>query len=387
MATSKGITRRELLKDTAVGAVAIAAVGPVLLPVGVGAAEDEPEGTPAPTKFKVDPFWPKPLPQDRATGKVWVTGEVAGTEVDSQDHLFTVNRRNLTDKERKEAMPSPALIDFDPEGNVVNSATPPVLPDGLHGVFVDFQDNVWIGGNEDAIVQKYSHDLKTLLLQIGEKGRFDSSDGTRAGTPLNRSRTRLNRPSDIAVDPTNGDVYISDGYGNHRVVVFDKNGAFLRQWGEAATLAEAEAGVGGKFLATVHAVNIGRDGLVYVNDRKGDRIQVFEKDGTFVRNVFIKRGYGLGDPANIGTSWDMTFSPDRNQSLIYVTDGEEELLWTLEHASGRSLTSSGRAGHMASEFTFLHTLTADSKGNLYTGETIGGRRAQKFKALDQDRED
>ncbi|HBY98046.1 MAG: hypothetical protein M5U01_29000 [Ardenticatenaceae bacterium] len=328
-----------------------------------------------PPKFEVDPFWPKPLPNN------WVTGEVAATCVDSQDHLFIVSRRNLTAKELRVATPSPAIIEFDPAGNVVNSATPPVLPDGLHGCFVDYQDNLWIGGNGDAIVQKYSHDLSTLLLQIGEKGHFDSTDGTAAGTPLNSSHTLLNRPSDIAVDPTNGDVYISDGYGNHRVVVFDHEGNYLRQWGEAATQAEADDGVGGKFLATVHGVNIGQDGLVYVNDRKGDRIQVFEKTGDFVRNIWIQKGVGINNPASIGTAWDMAFSPDRSQTFIYDTDGEQEILWIVGRESGELLAGFGRSGHMAGEFTFLHTVAADSKGNLYTGETIDGRRVQKFKAV------
>jgi len=104
------------------------------------------------------------------------------------------------------------------------------------------------------------------------------------------------------VDPDNGDVYIADGYGNRRIVVFDKTGRYLRQWGEQAILAEAEAGVGGKFLAVVHGVNLGNDGLVYVNDRKVNRIQVFDKDGAFVSNIWVNRGYGLSDPAVIGTS-------------------------------------------------------------------------------------
>jgi hypothetical protein len=334
-----------------------------------------------PARFTVDPFWPKPLPRDPATGLYWVTGEVAGTAVDAADHLFTVNRRNLIDTEMREATPSPALIEFDEDGNVANSATPAVLPAGLHGCFVDYQGFVWIAGNADAIVQKYTHDLSKLVLQIGVKGHFDSSDGTAAGTPLNSSHTFLNRPADIAVDPTNGEIYIADGYGNHRVVVFDKHGNFVRQWGEAATQAEAQAGVGGKFRATVHAVNLGRDDLVYVNDRKGDRVQVFQKDGTFVRNIFINRGHGLSDAANIGTSWDLTFSPKRDQLLIFVADGEEQLLWTVDRHSGETLESAGHPGHMAGEFTYFHTLTTDSHGNLYTGETIGGRRAQKFKPL------
>lgn len=269
---------------------------------------------------------------------------------------------------------------YDLAGNVVRSATPPVLPDGLHGCFVDHRDNVWIAGNADAIVQKYSHDLSRLLLQIGEKGRFDTSDGTINGTPNNSSHILLNRPADIAVDPDNGDVYIADGYGNRRIVVFDRTGRYLRQWGEQATLAEAEAGVGGKFLQVVHGVNLGNDGLVYVNDRKGNRIQVFDKDGTFVRNkdgtfvrnIWVNRGYGLSDPAVIGTCWDMAFSPDRNQRLIYVTDGEEQLVWTLAHGDGDTLASYGRPGHMAGEFSYVQPLHRRDHRRT-TGAAIPGR--------------
>jgi hypothetical protein len=374
------VSRRNVLKS-----VAIAGVAPSVLPGAFKVLDADARTTlVAPPRFRVDPFWPKPLPQD-PQGRYWVTGEVAGSAFDSKDRLYTINRRNLIDTEQRNAAPSPAFIVYDLAGSVVASATPPVLPDGLHGCFVDHQDNVWIAGNGDAIVQKYSHDLGTLLLQIGEKGRFDTSDGTVNGTPLNSSRTRLNRPADIAVDPGNGDIYIADGYGNRRIVVFDKNGGYLRQWGAQATLAEAEAGVGGKFLAVVHGVNLGNDGLVYVNDRKGNRVQVFEKDGTFVRNIWVNRGHGLADPAVIGTSWDMAFSRGRDQRLIYVVDGEEQLVWTLSHAHGNTLASYGRPGHMAGEFSYAHTLALDSKGNLYVAETIGGRRIQRFRVVGHDR--
>jgi DNA-binding beta-propeller fold protein YncE len=374
------VSRRGILKS-----VAIAGVAPSVLPGAFKVLDADARTTlVAPPRFRVDPFWPKPLPRD-PQGRYWVTGEVAGSAIDSRDRVYTINRRNLIDTEQRNAAPSPAFIVYDSAGNVVASATPPVLPDGLHGCFVDHQDNVWIAGNGDAIVQKYSHDLGTLLLQIGEKGRFDSSDGTINGTPLNSSRTRLNRPADIAVDPRNGDIYIADGYGNRRIVVFDRNGSYLRQWGAQATLAEAETGVGGKFLAVVHGVNLGNDGLVYVNDRKGNRVQVFEKDGTFVRNLWVNRGLGLADPAVIGTSWDMVFSRGRDQRLIYVVDGEEQLVWTLSHKHGDTLASYGRPGHMAGEFSYAHTLALDSKGNLYVAETIGGRRIQQFRVVGHDR--
>jgi DNA-binding beta-propeller fold protein YncE len=371
---AESVTRRNAFK-----AVAVAGVAPALLPQAYEVVDADARTTfvSAP-RFKVDPFWPRPLPRDPETGKYWVTGEIAGSAFDSEDRLFTVNRANLTDTELRVASPAPAFLVYDTSGKVVRSATPPVLPDGLHGVFVDHHDHVWIAGNGDAIVQKYSHDLGTLMLQIGQKGRFDTDDGTIDGAPLNRSRTLLNAPADIAVDPENDDVYIADGYGNRRVVVFDKNGNFLRQWGEQATLADAELGVGGKFFEVVHGVNIGGDGLVYVNDRKGNRIQVFEKDGGFVRNIWVNRGFLLDNPESPGTSWDLAFSRDRDQRLIYVADGEEQLLWTVDNADGATRGSYGRPGHLAGEFTYVHTVDMDSKGNLYTAETIGGRRLQRF---------
>lgn len=377
MFEDEALSRRNVLKT-----VAVVGVAPSVVPGAFQVVDVDAQATlVTPTRFRVDPFWPKPLPRDPATGRYWVTGDVAGNAFDSRNRLYTINRRNLTETELRVASPSPAFIVYDLAGNIVRTATPPVLPDGLHGCFVDRWDNVWIAGNGDAIVQKYSHDLGTLLLQIGEKGHFDSSDGTADGIPLNSSRTLLNRPADIAVDPRNGDVYIADGYGNHRVVVFNRGGTYLRQWGEQATLAEAEAGVGGKFFGVVHGVNLGHDGLVYVNDRKGNRIQVFEKDGTFVRNIWVNRGFLLTDPASPGTSWDLAFSKDRNQRLIYLTDGEEQLLWTLSRRDGRTLSTYGRPGHMAGDFTFVHTLDLDSHGNLYTAETVGGRRVQRFRVL------
>lgn len=350
-------------------AVAGAALAAALVPSGALAAPSAP-----PPRFELVPGWPKPLPHG------WVTGEVAGNCVDSQDHVFVVTRRNLTAKEARVGQASPVVIEFDPAGNVVAGWTPPLYPNGIHGCFVDHEDNVWIGGNGDAVVVKYTHDGQELM-HIGTPGLFDSTDGTAAGTPLNASTSLLNRPSDIAVDPANGDVYISDGYGNHRVIVFDRNGNYLRQWGSAATQAEADAGVGGKFLATVHGVNLGKDGFVYVNDRKGDRIQVFTKQGQFVRNIWVDKGVGIDSAAAIGSAWDMAFSADAAQNYIFDTDGEQEVLWTLRRDGGGVVGAFGQPGHDAGEFTFLHTVAVDSKGNLYTAETIDGRRIQKFRPV------
>jgi DNA-binding beta-propeller fold protein YncE len=271
------------------------------------------------------------------------------------------------------------VIEFDPAGNVVNSwGDPSVVPSGFHTCYFDPEGNMWVGGNTDAIAQKYSHDGK-LLLQLGTKMKFDTSDGTAKGTALNASRTLLNEPCGFAVDPANGDVYISDGYGNRRIVVFDKDGHYVRQFGRQATQAETDAGVGGVFLGNVHGVFMSNDGLLYVNDRSGKRIEVFDKMGNFKRNIFIKRR--RPDLPGNGSPWWILFSLDKAQKYMFVADGSDEMIWTLDRQSGQTLGGFGRIGHMAGEFTFLHTLAMDSKGNIYTGETVGGRRVQKFSAV------
>jgi DNA-binding beta-propeller fold protein YncE len=345
-----------------------------------------PRETADPPNFEVDPFWPKPLPND------WVTGDVGGTCVDAEDHVFIVNRRNLTEWESAVAKPAPPVIEFDPDGNIVNSwGNPEVLPSFIHDCFVDFEGNVWVAGFADAIVQKYTHDGSKLLLQIGTKNLFDTADGTGTGTfpssavAMNSSRTLLNRPAGIAVDPGNGDIYIADGYGNRRVVVFDRSGQYLRQWGQQGTKAQVEAGVGGVFLDAVHCVVLGNDGLLYVCDRKGDRIQVFDKLGNFQKNIFIQKG--TGSRTNIGSAWWLAFSPDQAQRFMYVADGSNERIWILDHESGQILSSFGRSGHQAGDFTFVHSIAVDSKGNIFAGETVGGRRVQKFKIVhDQSKE-
>src|SRR5262245_43112173 len=220
-------------------------------------------------RYEVDPFWPKPLP-DR-----WVTGEIGGTCVDRDDHVFIVTRRNLTAREALVATASPAVIEFDPHGTVVNSwGDPALLPSTMHGCYVDGENNIWLSGNSDGIVQKYSHDGSRLLLQIGTKGLCDSTTGACGETnDGNSSHTLLNGPANVTVDPANGDVYIADGYGNPRVVVFDKTGRFLRQWGSTGTGPGQFGATGGGHPSCVVQCP---EGLLYVGHRPNTRSQVFD---------------------------------------------------------------------------------------------------------------
>jgi hypothetical protein len=156
-------------------------------------------------RYEVDPTWPKPLPNR------WVTGEMGGVCVDSQDHVFIAQRVNdvggmdghlegLTNDELNAGQAAPPVIEFDAEGNVVNSwGDPNLLPKDLHGCAIDREGHVWLDGSEDGIVQEYSHEGRELLLQIGKRGVFDSSDGTVMGTPLNSSPSQFFRVSEIGL--------------------------------------------------------------------------------------------------------------------------------------------------------------------------------------------
>src|SRR6195256_4569095 len=367
--------------------LAAAGTGVAILAMGLLIFHPRPaEAQGSAPKYEVDPFWPRPLPNQ------WVTGSVGGVCTDAQDHVFIVNRRNLTDNELDAAYQAPWVIEFDPEGDVVNSwGDANVLGPGRHACYVDHENNVWLPSNQDGIVQKYSHDGSKLLLQIGTKGIVDSSDGTIAGRALNSSHTGFYRPGGIAVDRGGGDVYISDGEepgSNHRVAVFDRNGRFLRQWVLHRTKAEMEAGEGDEFMQVPHCVAIGNDGLVYVCDRRGDRVQVFDKMGTFQKDILVpyekrsQNGPRLGHvPRAWGTVEWLGFSADRMNRFMYVVNEDNEQVDTLDRSTGKVLSTFGRAGHQLGGFTFAHTLAVDSKNNVYVGEAgaeEAGNRVQKF---------
>ncbi len=350
-------------------------------------------------KFEVDPYWPKPLPER------WVTGEIGGVCIDSQDHVFVVQRvsdvggmdghlEGLTGDELNAGQAAPPVLEFDGDGKVVNSwGDAKILPKDLHGCAVDRDGHVWLDGSEDGIVQEYSHDGKEMLLQIGKKGVFDSADGTVNGTPLNSNPAQFFRVSEIAFDPHNGDVYVADGHAkgkggnNFRIVVFDRAGHYLRQWKlhrspeEAATAARP----------TPHCVRVSQDGVVYVCDRWMNRLQLFDTMGNFKKDVpFTYKVWtpasasGMGaqrDAALVGSCSSVEFSRDPEEKYMYVINEIDEEVDVMDRASGRVLSSFGRPGHQVGEFMHAHTMAVDSKGNIYVGESVDGRRVQKFKMV------
>ena len=350
-------------------------------------------------RYEVDPTWPKPLP-DR-----WVTGEMGGVCVDSQDHVFIAQRvsdvggmdghlEGLTNDELNAGQAAPPIIEFDPEGKVANSwGNATLLPKDLHGCSIDNQGHVWLDGSEDGIVQEYSHDGKELLLQIGKRGMFDSSDGTVMGTPLNSSTSQFFRVAEIGFDPHNGDVYVADGHAkgrggnNFRIVVFDKGGHYLRQW----PLHRSPDEVGKTAAPTVHCVRLSNDGMVYVCDRWMNRIQVFDTMGNFLKNIPFSFKVWTPVPAGgtgsrkeamlVGSCSSVEFSRDPGQKYMFVINEIDEQIDVADRASGQVLGSFGRPGHQLGEFMHAHTMALDSKGNIYVGESVDGRRVQKFKLV------
>src|SRR5579864_3841280 len=333
-------------------------------------------------RFEVDPAWPKPLPN------LWVTGGIGGVCIDSRDHVFLLNRRDLTDNDLDAGHQAPVVIEFDPEGNVVNSfGDPDSTPNGPHGCTVDPENNLWVTGTGDGIVQKYTHDGSKLLFQIGKRGVVDSSDGTAKGKALNSSHDGFFKPAGIVIDPQNGDIYVADGEtpgGNHRIAVFDRTGQFLRQW----ELHRTETETGDAFVPVLHCVTMDNNGLVYVCDRRGHRIQVFDKIGNFQKNISVEYEHRSPMPpgpehesGTLGSAVWVAFSRDPGQKYMYVVNQDNEQIDVLDHASGQVLSSFGRVGRQPGEFTYAHFLAVDSKGNIYVTEVGTGKRIQKFKPV------
>ena len=323
-------------------------------------------------RYEADRAWPKPLPNR------WVLGGLGGVCVDGQDHVLILNRQDVVDGDLNGATLAPKIIEFDPAGNVVNSwGDAKLLDPRLHSCHFDKDGNVWIAAAPSGMVQKYTHDGSRLLLTIGKKGELDSSDGTDKGKPLNSPAAKFFMPSSLYVDRSNGDVYVSDGEGantNRRVAVMDKTGKFLRQW----VIDD---------MQTVHCLTMARDGMVYVCDRMGSAVRVYDKMGSLKRTIAVPWKPVTPPPAGQqaaqsgGSAVAIDFSPDANQRIMFVINQNNGQVDMIERATGRSLGSFGRPGSFPGEFNQAHGIAVDSKGNVYVAENRG-KRIHKFKIAD-----
>jgi DNA-binding beta-propeller fold protein YncE len=344
-----------------------------------GSAEAQAKQAPM---FEVDPFWPKPLPNH------WILGSTIGIGVDSRDHIYIIHRRD-TFNERTEigaatdpvkadcCIPAPNVLEFDPAGNLVNHWGGPgegyTWPSSNHGITIDHKDNVWIGGNgrSDSHILKFSRD-----------GKFLAEYGTPGAETDSHSQTSFGSVAEISFDPEANEAYVADGYRNKRVAVLDADtGEMKRYWGAYGNEPD-DTNLGPfvpgqepaqQFRNPVHCAQPSNDGLIYVCDRVNNRLQVFKPDGTFVEELFVKPN-SLGD----GSVWDISFSPDPEQTFIYLADGTNRKIFIIERATLEILTNFGDGGRNPGQFFAVHGLVTDSKGNIYTTETYEGKRVQKF---------
>ncbi len=335
--------------------------------------------------FAVDPFWPKPLPNN------WIMGQVAGVHVDADDRVWIVQRpRSLTERELGASrepplsnccFAAPPVLEFDLSGNLLRAWGGPGegydWPRNEHGIHVA-DGHVWLAGNGegDNQVLKFTTDGE-FVMQIGAADRNTGSNDT----------ANLGRPADLFVDTAAGEIYVADGYGNRRVVVFDADsGEYKRHWGaygnrphdDPMPAYDPAVEPSDQFASPVHCVYVSTDRLVYACDRANNRYQVFETDGTFVSEAFFERNTLLS-----GSVSDLVLSNDADQAWIFMVDGMNNELRIVDRTSGVARARLGSAGRSAGQFHVVHDIAIDSHGNLYTTEVNTGQRAQKFRSLDQ----
>jgi DNA-binding beta-propeller fold protein YncE len=363
-------------------------------------------------RFEVDPLWPQPLPNH------WLLGQTIGVSVDAQDHIWIIHRAGSLEAGEQHATtnpptamccaPAPPILEYDQAGNLIGhwggKGEGYDWPESNHGVTVDYKGNVWIGGNgrgqppgargtrgaprgeqvlnenqtggiqgyfNDAMVLKFTQAGK-FLMQIGKPGQSKGSNDVE----------NLRLPAKTFVDKVTNEVYVADGYGNHRVIVYDADtGKYKRHWGAYGKRPEdvdlgrydPNAPPPQQFRNPVHCAEMSVDRMLYVCDRVNDRLQVFKPDGTFIKEAFFNK-QTLGS----GSVWDIAFSKDPQQKYIYLADGENDRVHIIERESLELLTSFGEGGRQPGMFYGVHSIAVDSKGNIYTTETYRGQRVQRF---------
>jgi DNA-binding beta-propeller fold protein YncE len=329
--------------------------------------------------FEVDAGWPK-VPAK------WKVGDQSSFAVDAQDNVWLLNRPR-TLKPEQAAMAAPPVMVFDTAGNFIKAwggaGRGFEWPEREHGIHIDHKGFVWIGGN--SCPGNGLPGLKPVtddqLLKFTQDGKFVMQIGRSNQSKGNADTQNLHRPADVWVHPQTNELYVADGYGNHRVAVFDaETGVFRRMWGafgnkpvdddrceEALAPKTFTDGKGPANFDIVHAIRVANsDGTVYVADRENRRVQMFLPDGTFVKQLIR---------TDIPFAKDLALSADREQQFLYVGGGKGIL--AVDRKTLDVVGTIEPAGIIGTG----HHIATDSKGNIYIAQPSRGMQKLTFKGM------
>jgi DNA-binding beta-propeller fold protein YncE len=271
---------------------------------------------------------------------------ISGLAIDQHDRIYVFNRGV-----------KPVMV-FDTEGNLVLSGADQVIngksinPNWQHSGGVDWDGNVYVIERDAHRIVKLSPKLDKFLMQLGttnEKGN---------------DAAHFNLPSGIAILHS-GNIVVTDGYGNNRVVLFDKNGKFIKQVGKGAG-GPTDKGTGPGEWNLPHKIAVDAKENLYIIDREGHRLEVFDKDLNFIREI-----------RNDWNPWDVNISRKGTESFGWIADHKDERVLKFNLADGKILAVWGKQGWGPSEFDWVHGIVVDSKGAVYAADTYG-QRIQKF---------
>lgn len=389
------ITQIRIVILAAAAAIGMAAHAQVI----PGQAVDE-NGAP---QYIVDPWWPGPLPNR------WSMQQVTGLYVDHLDHIWFLNRGNLAQGDEiggggnppriECCVRGPEVIELDQDGNVHNAwggpGSHPKWPQNLQTVIADREGYVWVGGMapQDSIL-KFTRDGELV---------WDFDHRPPEGVTLEEDNTQtdmLMAKGRFQLDQDAREIYIINW---KRVLVYDADtGAFKRGWGGHGMALEdipndpippyewtgQQPPHVESFVPDMHFLEIANDGLVYVGERGQNRIQVFQKNGTWVEDFYVGantpgRGPGCGGLRDTsappcGSMYKLIISKDAEQTYLFMADGTNNKVWTIDRRSGETLGSFGRNGGYAGELHWVNAIGIDTDGNIYTGEVEHAKRIQKF---------
>jgi DNA-binding beta-propeller fold protein YncE len=357
-------------------------------------------------QYKVDPFWPKPLPNN------WSMQQVTGVAVDpSNDHVWFLNRPGKADPDETGGangrldccVQGPELVEVDQEGNVVRAwGDKKSIPEwpvaaSLQTVIVDSKGFVWVSGTgpTDSII-KLTKDGK-LVWDFGHRPPKDD----KTFKENNQMTDAFVSKGRFQLDEVANEIYIIN---QKRVLVYDMTtGAYKRGWGgHGMPLSEITNDplpkykwTGGpptdekNFAPDLHFVEITKDRKVYIGERGQNRIEVFTTDGKFLQEFYVspntpsQRAEACGglystDLPPCGTTYKLAISKDPQQKYLFVADGTNDVVWILDRQTGKTLGKFGRNGTYAGQFHWINGIAIDSKGNIYTGEVEENKRIQKF---------